>query len=71
LAWSEEEAACYLKAYKAFDGKDALPIQLREQSLFADQLVDILSSAKGQQDGFGSTLVAVWQSQGGHCCIHG
>jgi hypothetical protein len=23
LAWSEEEAACYLETYKAFDGKDA------------------------------------------------
>jgi DNA excision repair protein ERCC-1 len=46
LAWSEEEAARYLETYKAFDGKDASSIQRREQSLFADQVVDVLSSAK-------------------------
>jgi DNA excision repair protein ERCC-1 len=58
--WSKEEAACYLETYKAFDGKDASSIQLREQSLFANQVVDVLSLANGQQEGFGSTLVAVW-----------
>jgi DNA excision repair protein ERCC-1 len=46
LAWSEEEAARYLETYKAFDGKDASSIQRREQLLFADQVVDVLSSAK-------------------------
>lgn len=46
LAWSEEEAARYLETYKAFDGKDASSIQRREQSLFADQIVDVLSSVR-------------------------
>ena len=44
LAWSEEEAARYLETYKAFDGKDASSIQRREQTHFADQIADVLSS---------------------------
>jgi DNA excision repair protein ERCC-1 len=46
LSWTEEEAARYLETFKALDGKDASSIQKREQSNFADQVADVLSTAK-------------------------
>jgi len=46
LAWSEEEAGRYLETFKAFDGKDASSIQKREQTVFADQVADVLGSIR-------------------------
>jgi DNA excision repair protein ERCC-1 len=46
LAWTEEEAARYLETFKALHGKDASSIQKREQTNFADQVADFLTSAK-------------------------
>jgi DNA excision repair protein ERCC-1 len=48
LAWSEEEAARYLETFKALDGKDAASIQRnKEQTHFADQVTDFLTTCKG------------------------
>lgn len=48
LAWTEEEAARYLETFKALDGKDAASIQRnKEQTHFADQVTDFLTTCKG------------------------